>query len=66
MLDVCNKEDPLKGVPEPKVEGVGFSTNCRGNSSAGEKGADTRRPVELRQACPTGGPPLSVAVQLQL
>ena len=25
MLDVINEEDPLKGAPEPKVEGVGLS-----------------------------------------
>ena len=28
MLNVCNKEDPPKGVPEPKVEGVGLGTEC--------------------------------------
>ena len=30
VLNVCNKEDPPKGVPEPKVEGMGLGTECRG------------------------------------
>ena len=29
MLDVCNEENPPKGAPEPKVEGVGLSAKCR-------------------------------------
>ena len=29
VLDVCNEENPPKGAPEPKIEGVGLSTECR-------------------------------------
>ena len=28
VLDVCNEEDPPKGALEPKVEGVGLTTEC--------------------------------------
>ena len=28
-MNVCNKKDPPKGVPEPKVEGVKLGNECR-------------------------------------